>query len=239
MDLPVKVEPKTRKISFGTIVMGLLSLVGLPLSLFLSAGRWNWREGWLYVGLTLLSTLVSRVLMARKNPDLVAERSQSLSAQNVQRWDKWLMPYVAVLGPLFVFIVAGLNERFDWNPQVPLWLELCGIPLILAGVVIATWAMLVNRFFSGTVRIQTERGHQVITGGPYHFIRHPGYLGGVIGYLAMPLILGSAWAFIPAGVGIVVTAIRAWLEDKTLQNKLPGYLEYTRATRYRLIPGIW
>ena len=97
----------------------------------------------------------------------------------------------------------------------------------------------VNRFFSGTVRIQTERGHRVVTGGPYRFVRHPGYLGGVISYLAMPLILGSAWAYIPAAVGMAVTAIRAALEDRTLKKELPGYLEYTQATRYRLIPGIW
>ncbi len=239
MDSADKVGNKNPKTGLGAIFLGLMSFVGLPLSLFLSAGRWNWGEGWIYISLTLLSTLVSRVWMAKKNPDLVKERSQSLSAQNVKSWDKWLMPYVAVFGPLFVFVVAGLNERFGWKPEIPLWLEICGIPLILTGVMIATWAMLVNRFFSGTVRIQTERGHQVVSTGPYHFIRHPGYLGGVIGYLAMPLILGSAWAFIPAFAGMTVTAIRAWLEDKTLQNELPGYLEYTQTTRYRLIPGIW
>jgi protein-S-isoprenylcysteine O-methyltransferase Ste14 len=230
---------KKPKPGFGSIILGLVSFVGLPLSLFLSAGKWNWKEGWIYIGLTLLSTLVSRVLMAKKNPGLAAERAHSLSAKNVQSWDKWLMPYVAVFGPLFVFIIAGLNERFGWNPQVPLWLELCGIPLVLAGVALATWAMIVNRFFSGTVRIQTERGHQVVSAGPYHFVRHPGYLGGVISYLAMPLILGSVWAYIPTGVGIVVTALRAWLEDNTLQKELPGYLEYTHTTHYRLIPGIW
>jgi protein-S-isoprenylcysteine O-methyltransferase Ste14 len=238
-DPAYEVVLKKPRHGFGSIILGLVSLVGLPLSLFLSAGKWNWREGWIYIGLTLLSTLVSRVLMAVKNPGLAVERAQSLSAQNVQSWDKWLMPYVAVFGPLFVFIIAGLNERFGWKPQVPQWLELCGIPMILVGVVIATWAMIVNRFFSGTVRIQTERGHQVITSGPYHFVRHPGYLGGVISYLAMPLILGSVWAYIPAGVGIVVTALRAWLEDKSLQKELPGYREYTKKTPKKLIPGIW
>ena len=104
--------------------------------------------------------------MARINPSLVSERANSLSAANVKSWDKWLMPYMAVFGPLFVFITAGLNERWGWLPEIPLWLELLGIPLILAGVAIATWAMTVNRFFSGTVRIQTERGHRVIKLAP-------------------------------------------------------------------------
>ena len=228
-----------RKLGFGSIALGLMSLVGLPLSLFLSAGKWNWREGWVYVIVLMASTVASRVLMSIKNPGLASERAHSISAGNVKQWDKWLMPYVAVFGPLFVFVVAGLDERFGWKPQVPLWLELTGIMVILAAVALSTWAMVVNRFFSGTVRIQTERGHQVIINGPYHFVRHPGYLGGVISYLAMPLILGSVWAYIPAGVGIVVTVLRTWFEDMTLQKELPGYQEYTKKTTKKLIPGIW
>ncbi len=228
-----------RKSNLSSLLLGLLSFIGLPLSLFLSAGRWDWLEGWIYVGLTIGLTLISRILMARKNPDLVSERARSMSAENVKSWDRWIMPYAAVFGPLFVFITAGLNERWGWLPDLPLWLELLGIPVILLAVAISTWAMIVNRFFSGTVRIQTERGHHVIEAGPYRIVRHPGYLGGVLGYLAMPLILGSVWAFIPAGVGILVTGLRTHLEDNTLKQELTGYEEYTRRTRYRLIPGIW
>ena len=238
-DSSTEVVPEKRKTDPGAVALGLLSLIGLPLSLFLSAGRWDWREGWVYVGVLMTCTLVSRVLMAVANPGLASERAHSLSAGNVKHWDKWLMPYVAVFGPLLVFVVAGLDERFGWKPEVPRWLELAGIVVILAGVALSTWAMIVNRFFSGTIRIQTERGHQVVTSGPYHFIRHPGYLGGVISYLAMPLMFGSVWTFIPACAGIAVTALRAWLEDKTLQKELPGYREYSLKTRDRLIPGIW
>jgi protein-S-isoprenylcysteine O-methyltransferase Ste14 len=227
------------KKNYSSVLLGLLVLLGMPLGLFLSAGRWDWLEGWIYTGLALLSTLVSRLLMAARNPDLVAERAHSLSAENVQKWDKWLMPYVAVFGPLLVFITAGLDERFGWQPDLPLWLQLCGIPLFLIAGVISTWAMIVNRYFSGTVRIQTERGHHVIKSGPYGWVRHPGYLGGVLGYLAMPLILGSLWALIPAAIGMVITALRTYLEDRALMGGLDGYAEYTRQTRYRLIPGLW
>ncbi|MGA9398391.1 MAG: isoprenylcysteine carboxylmethyltransferase family protein [Anaerolineaceae bacterium] len=238
-DTPSNSPQERRKFDLTAILLGVVSLIGLPLSLFLSAGRWDWLEGWVYVGLTLLSTLFSRLLMARINPDLVVERARSMSADNVKSWDKWLMPYMAVLGPLFVFITAGLNKRWGWLPDLPLWLELLGIPLILAGVAIATWAMIVNPFFSGTVRIQTERGHLVIESGPYRCVRHPGYLGGVLGYLAMPLMLGSIWAYIPVAAGILMTALRTHLEDETLKRELQGYEEYSHRTRYRLIPGIW
>jgi len=99
--------------------------------------------------------------------------------------------------------------------------------------------MVKNRFFSAVVRIQKDRGHRVITDGPYHYIRHPGYVAGIIGALGTPLLLGSKWAFIPIGFMVLIVAIRTALEDKTLQNELEGYREYASRTRYRLFPGIW
>jgi protein-S-isoprenylcysteine O-methyltransferase Ste14 len=232
-----KVEkPKT---GLGSILLGLMSLIGLPISLFLSAGKWNWVEAWIYVAVTMLGTIASRIIMAIKNPGLVAERSQSISAVDAKLWDKWLMPYAAVFGPLLVFVVAGLDERYGWLPDIPQWFLWIGVTIILAAIAFSTWAMIANRFFSGTVRIQTERGHQVISSGPYRLMRHPGYLSGVVAYLAMPLVLGSSWAYVPVLVGILVTCLRTYLEDKTLQEELPGYREYTQQTRYRLIPGIW
>jgi protein-S-isoprenylcysteine O-methyltransferase Ste14 len=98
---------------------------------------------------------------------------------------------------------------------------------------------VVNRFFSGTVRIQTERGHHVVTDGPYRFVRHPGYAGALLGFVLIPLLLDSVWAFIPAVLLIAITFVRTALEDATLQKELPGYAEYAQTTRYRLIPGIW
>ncbi|MCC7513034.1 MAG: isoprenylcysteine carboxylmethyltransferase family protein, partial [Anaerolineae bacterium] len=94
-------------------------------------------------------------------------------------------------------------------------------------------------FFSGVVRIQKERGHVVVDSGPYRLVRHPGYLGSVIGDLGIPLLLGSYWALIPALLTVGAVFVRAALEDKTLQDELPGYIEYARRTRYRLIPGVW
>ena len=144
------------------------------------------------------------------------------------------------LRPLVVFVVAGLDERYGWQPDIPA-MAACGLGslFLLAAIAFSTWAMTVNRFFSGTVRIQTERGHQVVSSGPYRLVRHPGYLAGVIGYLAMPLVLGSSWAYLPVLMGILVVCLRTYLEDKTLQEELPGYREYTQQIRYRLFPGIW
>jgi protein-S-isoprenylcysteine O-methyltransferase Ste14 len=230
---------KKKRPGIGSILLGLMSLIGLPLSLFLSAGKWYWPEAWIYVAVTMLGTIASRIIMAKMNPGLAAERSQSLSAGDTKSWDKWIMPYAAVFGPLLVFVVAGLDERFGWLPNIPHWFLWIGVFIMVAAIAFSTWAMIVNRFFSGTVRIQTDRGHQVVSNGPYRLMRHPGYLSGLIGYLAMPLILGSSWAFIPVFAGILVICLRTFLEDKTLQEELPGYLDYTQKTRYRLIPGLW
>jgi len=101
------------------------------------------------------------------------------------------------------------------------------------------WAMGANAFFSPLVRIQTERGHKVADTGPYKFIRHPGYIGAMIFSLGIPLMLGSWWAVIPGLVSMILYFIRTALEDKTLQDELPGYLDYTQCVKYRLIPGVW
>ena len=98
---------------------------------------------------------------------------------------------------------------------------------------------MANRFFSGTVRIQTERGHHVVSSGPYRLVRHPGYAGGLLGYVLIPVLLDSLWAFLPAGLLATVMVIRTALEDRTLQAELSGYAEYAQKTRYRLVPGVW
>jgi protein-S-isoprenylcysteine O-methyltransferase Ste14 len=99
--------------------------------------------------------------------------------------------------------------------------------------------MLSNRFFSPTVRIQSDRGHQVISGGPYQIIRHPGYSGWILQMLAAPLALGSWWGLIPGLLSACLYGIRTALEDRTLHRELPGYTDYAARVRYRLLPGIW
>jgi protein-S-isoprenylcysteine O-methyltransferase Ste14 len=101
------------------------------------------------------------------------------------------------------------------------------------------WAMGANAFFSEAVRIQEERGHTVVTDGPYRYVRHPGYVGAILALFATPLLLGSLWALIPAGLATIGYVVRTALEDKTLQEELDGYTEYAQQTRYRLLPGVW
>jgi len=147
------------------------------------------------------------------------------------------MPIVAIYGPILMWLVAGLDKRWGGSPLLSL--ELAAFVVVIAGYLFSTWALMINRFFSAVVRVQTDRGHTVVTTGPYRFVRHPGYAGALVGYLATPIALGTLWVFIPMLLTCIVLVVRTALEDKTLQQELPGYSEYNRRTRYRLLPGIW
>jgi len=146
---------------------------------------------------------------------------------------------MAAVGPMAIWITGGLGERYGWpHPPSPT-AQIAGVILFAAGCWLVIWAMGSNNYFSTVVRIQRERGHTVASGGPYQYIRHPGY-SGMIGFtLAIPLILGSHAAFIPAIATVAVTILRTALEDRTLQRELDGYRGYAGRVRFRLVPGLW
>ncbi len=216
----------------------LLISLAFPLFVFPFAGRWDWGMGWAVVVMMAVANVVSRLLMAAKHPDLIEERARSMRAENTQPWDKVLAPAMALI-PLIMLIVASLDERFSDTAPLPLYLQIGGLFLIGLGYAFATWAIAVNRFFSGVVRIQTERGHHVVAEGPYAIVRHPGYTGALLGGVGTPLALSSSWVVVPLLVYVMVTLVRTGLEDRTLRAELAGYGDYARRTRYRLLPWIW
>jgi protein-S-isoprenylcysteine O-methyltransferase Ste14 len=169
----------------------------------------------------------------------MAERQNIENIQNAKAWDKVLAPLMALsIGYPMVF-VAGLDHRYNWSSEFPLWLIVIGFILISLGYAFAAWALAENRFFSSVVRIQTDRGHVVCDSGPYRFVRHPGYAGNILALFGIVLALGSVWTLIPAAVASIIAVTRTVLEDQTLQEELPGYRDYARRIRYRLIPWIY
>jgi len=218
-------------------IKGVLYKVYLALVLILAAGRWDWVAGWIYVGIFLAFDAATAIVVIPRNPELLIERSRR--NQEVKAWDKVIMPVAAGLLPLFSWIIAGLDLRFGWGPDVLLSLQAAGLVVTVIGHAIVVWAMGANAFFSVVVRIQEERGHSVATGGPYQWIRHPGYLGAILFSGAIPFLLSSWWALIPSIGSIVLYVLRTFLEDQTLQEELPDYPEYAGRVKYRLIPGIW
>jgi protein-S-isoprenylcysteine O-methyltransferase Ste14 len=203
--------------------------------LFGAAGTLDWERAWLHLGLWIVTMIANMIVLVLKNPAVVAAR---IKRQPGAKFEKVMLPplFLAVLA---IPIVAGLDAvRYGWT-SVPFWTIWPGIACHLAGDALMLWAMVVNPHLEGSVRIQSERGHQVITIGPYAIVRHPMYVGLILVLAGGPLFLGSGWAFLPVGIVCVGIVIRAALEDRMLLKELPGYREYVRKTPYRLMPGLW
>jgi len=234
--IPMNSSPKA--ISPRVFAQMLFFIVVVPFLPLLISRRWGWWEAWVYAAIGILGFVVSRALAARRHPDLLAERARFLQHADAKAWDKTLAPLLGLGGGLLP-LVAGLDARFGWSLAFSLPVKIGALVVILAGYALASYALIENRFFSGMVRIQAERGHTVVAGGPYRWIRHPGYAGALWSYLATPLFLDAAWAFLPALLLALVLIVRTALEDKALQEELAGYREYARRVRYRLLPGAW
>ena len=211
----------------------------IPLILLLCGGDPGWWQAWLYSILILVAGIGGRLWAEQRHPGLTAERQNIEIIQNAKNWDKVLAPLMAVsLGYPMAF-VAGLDHRFNWSVEFPLWLFVIGFILISLGYAFAAWALVENRFFYSVVCIQVDRGHTVCDSGPYRIVRHPGYAGNILGLFGIVLALGSLWALIPAMVASIIALTRTTLEDHALQAELPGYRDYVRRVRYRLVPGIY
>ncbi len=213
------------------------ALVFFGAILFLSAGRLSWLAGWIYLGLNALTQALSSLVLIPRQPGMLDERSKV--QQGTKGYDRFLAPAIVIFGTLAVLITAGLDARFGWSGPLSYSLLGFGLLFALGSQMFVLWAMASNPFFSLTVRIQEERGHQIIASGPYRLVRHPGYAGSLIYNLVVPLVLGSLWTYIPVLLTIALLVIRTALEDRTLQNELPGYREYAAGVRFRLIPGLW
>jgi protein-S-isoprenylcysteine O-methyltransferase Ste14 len=183
----------------------IFSLAITSVCLFGSAGRLDWPNAWVLLGLNFAASLASSILMWR-NPELLAERSNIKAGKS---WDKAIVAFVVLLGPAATWITAGLDTRFHWSDSMPPIAFIAGVVAAMLAAVLIAWAMRSNKFFSSVVRIQKDRGHVTVTAGPYGFIRHPGYTGMSAFTLATPLILNSRWAFVPA---IATAAIRSCSE---------------------------
>lgn len=215
------------------LVKAVVYAVFFGLALFLTAGSLGWTMGWLYLGIYVLNQVLLVLILP---PELIAERSKAQGG--TKKWDIWFALLGAVLLPLVLYVVAGL-ERGAGRTALPPWLRVAGLAVMVAGIAITDWAMWANKFFSGTVRIQEDREHAVVSAGPYRIVRHPGYVGAILHHVCAPLMLGSLWALIPGVLGALLFVVRTALEDKTLRDELPGYDEYARETKYRLVPGLW
>lgn len=203
---------------------------------FWSAGSLAWGRGWLMLAVMALAFRITQVYLSRVNPAVLAARQQNTRPST--RFDRIILPVFVILIYVTPAVAGHDAARHHGAPLHALWIP-PGIALYAAGIALIVWAMAVNPFLEPTVRIQAERGHHVISGGPYRFVRHPMYDGCCLLFAGIPLILGSRWAFLPAAGAALALVVRTFFEDRLLRSELPGYEDFTRRTRWRLLPGLW
>ncbi|MCF7797419.1 MAG: isoprenylcysteine carboxylmethyltransferase family protein [Candidatus Marinimicrobia bacterium] len=220
------------------LVQLVVVIILIPFSPLLISFDWDWLEAWVYAIVAVLGFFISHWLVWRRSPDLLSERAQMLNHPDAKSWDRILAPALALGGGL-IPIAAGFERVFGEVQEFSLPVKSLALAGIILGYVLGTWALVTNRYFSGMVRIQTDRGHAVVSSGPYRWVRHPGYTGAFITYVGMSFWLDSTWSILPMLLVNLVVIIRTKLEDETLQAELAGYPEYAEKPRYRLVPGVW
>jgi protein-S-isoprenylcysteine O-methyltransferase Ste14 len=217
------------------IIKTVIHLAVMGGLLFVSAGRLDWPMAWAYMVILTATTIVVLVFGDREMLFVRAGREKG-----AKKWDRLL-----ALISFFLFcpgscVVAGLDYgRLHFSPSIPMPVRLIVLLVVALGLAFSAWAMVANRFFSKFVRIQTDREHSVITNGPYAYVRHPGYAGSLLAFIALPVALGSVWALVPALAGLSLWVVRTYLEDRTLHKELDGYSQYASRVPWRLVPGIW
>ncbi len=234
-------ERKNKRLRMAGIKQLLLIYLMLSIQIVLfivSAGHTAGLRPWIFFGASFLHYSVSTVVQYKLNPELLIQRLKR-KREGSKLWDEILMRASNLMVLVAIPIIAGLDVgRFYWS-SLDIYFAVVGLALFFISTILLNWAMIVNPYFEQTVRIQKDRGHKVITSGPYKIVRHPGHLAGILFALSIPLIIGSAFTFIPAGIYCLLIVTRTLLEDRTLQKELDGYSEYTKEVRYRLFPGIW
>lgn len=213
-----------------------IGIVFMAVALFWSAGDLAWWPAWALIAVTALWSFATGMVIVRRNPDLLAERLGP--RKGAKRWDTAIMGVKAIL-QIAVLVIAGLDHRYGWAGEVRPSIQVGALIACCLGYSLVVWATASNAFFSQIVRIQVERGHAVASGGPYRFVRHPAYAGGVLTEISTPVLLGSWWALLPGTIDALLMILRTVLEDCTLQTELPGYGEYAKGVPYRLVPGVW
>lgn len=229
-------DEKKEKLGIKLVLKSISIFIFFIIITFIIAGRLNYWQGWVFNVLNIFFIVVTYIVLIDRK-DLIKERLKP--GKGMKSWDKI---YFAVSTPFFfiMFIISILDAgRFYWNPTVPFIIIFLAIIIYSIGQLIVIWAKKTNKFFSSVVRIQSDRKHKVCSDGPYRYVRHPGYLGGLIFTIATPFVLGSFWGLIPALITIIFMFGRTYMEDKTLKKELVGYKDYSKKVKYRIIPFIW
>jgi protein-S-isoprenylcysteine O-methyltransferase Ste14 len=234
MQTPVKRPPLTY-----LLVTAFSTLITFPAVVMLASGHWNWIEGWLFGLWMAVMVLASTLYLFFKNPDLLAERSKAPGSNNQKGWDKWFQSLAYVGFVTWIVLIPLDASRFGWSPVFPLWLKILGGMMLAPALFFILRATMDNNYLSAAVRLQSDRGQQVVSTGVYAIVRHPLYFGLLFMLIGAPLMTGSLFGLILSLVVVASLVFRIFGEEKMLLTELEGYAEYKQKVKYRLIPFIW
>jgi protein-S-isoprenylcysteine O-methyltransferase Ste14 len=227
-----------RKAVFKQTGLSSVMLAVMTAVFFASAGRFDLPRAWVFFGATFIYMSLSTLALYRYSPELLVQRLK-MRRKGSKTWDEVLIRACNLTAMLVVPAVAGLEVgRFMWSGLETLFAALGFIIFVFSSVLI-NWAMTENPYFEPAVRLQEDRGHRVVTTGPYSLVRHPGYLSGILWTFSIPLVIGSLYTFVSVILYSTLMIFRTYLEDRTLHDELTGYAEYAERVRYRLFPGVW
>ncbi|MDT5249906.1 MAG: hypothetical protein QOJ28_2540 [Mycobacterium sp.] len=223
------------KIALQTAVASVLGIGAFVLLLFVPAGTLNWWQGWIFIAVFTLATLVPSVYLARRDPDALKRRMKAGPTNETRPVQRVVIAVCFLLIP-GMLVIAGLDHRFGWS-MVPVPIVILGDVLVAAGLVLAQWVVIQNSYAAATIIV--EREQPLVDTGLYGMVRHPLYVGALIMMVGSPLALGSLWALVVLVPGFVALAVRIVDEEQMLTEQLPGYDEYTQKVPYRLVPNVW
>jgi protein-S-isoprenylcysteine O-methyltransferase Ste14 len=219
------------------LLQNLIWVVVLGALLFVPAGTLNWPAAWLFLATTGILGLAGGLWLARHDPALLAERMRPMMQPDQPAADKSFMLVFGFVA-LIWFLAIGSDTR-EHGVRIPWGLQALGLAMLLSASGFIMWVMRENSFAAPVIRLQTERGHRVISTGPYALVRHPMYSGTVLFFVGAPLLLGSWWGVAMSPLLALLFAGRIVIEERALTAGLPGYADYTTRVRYRLVPGLW
>lgn len=221
------------------IIPKLLRLIVFLALFILIGGNVKWIKGWIFILFMLVQVIFSMIYLRYKAPDLFKERTSSFSKNNQKNWDKFLLAFYIFSITLWLFVMPLDSQRLHLTKPFGVGVNLLGFVFMIISFVLVLSSLVQNSFASHVVRIQEDRGQQVVSDGLYSFVRHPLYFGSIFWHFGVPLFLNS---FIGLILGIFLTLIfvfRIIGEEKMLTEELEGYAEYKKKVKYRLIPFIW
>jgi len=225
-------------VRWGDCIKALLWIVSIGALLFLSAGTLDWPGAWIFLAEFVIGGLAMTLWLAWRDPGLLKERMGGPFQKGQAFWDKVFMAFIIVVWFSWLVLMALDAKRWALS-DMPDVLKVVGAALIPIGFLIVWLTFRENSFAAPVIKIQKERGQRVISTGPYAIVRHPMYAGGLLYMIGMPLLLGSWLGLLVLPLILGALSVRIFIEEATLRRGLPGYCEYVRRVRYRLVPGVW